>query len=73
MLKHFLKICMSLLRKNMIRIYYFLSVTLDKDDSLDQQSIQTKQREAQVSNKFRYVIETVLYQPNILCRKFIPI
>ena len=50
----------------MIRIYYFLSVTLDKDDSLDQQSIQTKQREAQVSKKFSYVIQTVLYPINLI-------
>ena len=50
----------------MTRIYYFLSVTLDKDDSLDQQSVQTKQREAQVSKKFSYVIQTVLYSINLI-------
>ena len=57
---------MSLLRKNMTRIYYFLSVTLDKDDSLDQRSVQTKQREAQVSKKFSYVIQTILYSINLI-------
>ena len=44
-----------------VKKQFFLAVTLDEDNSLDPQSIQTKQREAQVSNKFTYVILTVLY------------